>query len=130
MLSDAMIVATIPVTDLQRSLAFYRDVLGLAVLDENPFAIRLGAGNTQLSIFTRPPVERGHTMAHFEVNDIEGAVAGLRSRGAVFEEYSSGPIATTNGIANYAPGLRGAWLKDPDGNVLGLREGPIPGRNQ
>jgi catechol 2,3-dioxygenase-like lactoylglutathione lyase family enzyme len=124
MLSDAMIVATIPVTDIDQSLPFYRDVLGLKVLDKGPFACRLGAGTTQLSIFKRPPVERGHTMAHFEVKDIEQTVADLKSRGAVFEEYASGPIATTNSIANYAPGMRGAWFKDPDGNVLGLREGP------
>ena len=38
MLSDAMVVATIPVTDLDRSLEFYRDALGLQVLDEGPFA--------------------------------------------------------------------------------------------
>ena len=124
MLNDAMAVATIPVTDLEKSLPFYRDVLGLAVLDEGPFACRLGAGSTQVSIFKRPPVERGHTMAHFEVKDIEATVAHLKSRGVVFEEYDSGPIATTNSIANYAPGIRGAWFKDPDGNVLGLREGP------
>ena len=124
MLNDAKLVATIPVTDLEKSLPFYRDVLGLAVLDEGPWACRLGAGSTQLSIFKRPPVERGHTMAHFEVRDIAATVADLKSRGVVFEEYDSGPIATTNSIADYAPGIRGAWFKDPDGNVLGLREGP------
>jgi catechol 2,3-dioxygenase-like lactoylglutathione lyase family enzyme len=130
MLSDAMVVATIPVTDLDRSLQFYRDVLGLDVLEENPFAIRLGAGNgSQLSIFKRPPVERGHTMAHFEVRDIGAAVADLRARGAVFEEYGGGPLTTTNGIAQTGPS-RSAWFKDPDGNVLGLREGPMPGMNQ
>ena len=124
-LADSMAVTTIPVTDLDRSLQFYRDVLGLSLLDQNPAAIRLGAGSaTQISIFKRPPVERGHTMAHFEVKDIEQAVADLRSRGVAFEEYASGPVATTSGIANYAPGMRGAWFKDPDGNVLGLREGP------
>ncbi len=123
-LADSMIIATIPVTDLDRSLAFYRDVLGLKVVDQNAAAIRFEAGNTQLSTFKRPAVERGHTMAHFEVPDIEAAMADLRSRGAVFEEYAIGPVATTDGIANYAPGVRGAWLKDPDGNVLGLREGP------
>jgi catechol 2,3-dioxygenase-like lactoylglutathione lyase family enzyme len=125
MLSDAMIVATIPVTELDRSLLFYRDALGLTVLDQNPNAIRLGAGRgTQISIFKRPPVERGHTMAHFEVTDIESAMADLRSRGVVFEEYTFAPLVTTNGIADYAPGIRGAWFKDPDGNVVGLREGP------
>lgn len=126
MLSDAMVVPTIPVTDLDRARAFYVDVLGLTPIDESPFSVRLrSGGGTQLSIFKRGPVERDHTVAHFEVPDIEAAVAGLRSRGAVFEEYTEGPLVTTNGIAQLGP-ARGAWLRDPDGNVLGLREGPVP----
>lgn len=123
-LADSNVVATIPVTDLDKATEFYRDTLGLNVVDQNPNAVRFQAGATQLSTFKRPPVERGHTMAHFEVTDIEATVADLKSRGVRFEEYDSGPIATTNSIANYAPGIRGAWFKDPDGNVLGLREGP------
>jgi catechol 2,3-dioxygenase-like lactoylglutathione lyase family enzyme len=126
-LADSMAVTTIPVTDLERALPFYRDVLGLTLLEQTPFALRLGADSTQISVYKRPPIERGHTTCHFEVDDIAAAVAQLRARGAVFEEYTSGPLITTNGIAPLGP-ARGAWLKDPDGNVLGLREGPIPGR--
>jgi catechol 2,3-dioxygenase-like lactoylglutathione lyase family enzyme len=129
-LVDAMAVTTIPVTDLERAMPFYRDVLGLRVLEETPFAIRFGAGaGTQISTYKRPPIERGHTVCHFEVADIEATVADLRSRGAVFDEYTSGPLITTNGIAPIGP-ARGAWLKDPDGNVLGLRQGAIPGRGR
>ena len=127
-LADAMAVTTIPVTDLERAMPFYRDVLGLRALEETPFAIRFGAGaGTQISVYKRPPTERGHTTCHFEVVDIEDTVADLRARGAVFEEYTSGPLVTTNGVAQMGPAARGAWLKDPDGNVLGLREGAIPG---
>lgn len=126
-LSDALAVTTIPVTDLETAKPFYVVVLGLPLLDESPFSLRFGAGRgSQISVYRRPPIERGHTAAHFEVADIEAAVADLRSRGAVFEEYDSGPTATTNGIAQIGP-ARAAWLKDPDGNVLGLREGTIPG---
>ena len=126
MLSDSMVVPTIPVTDLDRARAYYVDVLGLQPIDESPFSIRLRCGGgTQLSIFKRGPVERGHTMAHFEVSDIEAMVADLRSRGAVFEEYTEGPLVTTGGIAQIGP-ARGAWLRDPDGNLLGLRQGPVP----
>jgi catechol 2,3-dioxygenase-like lactoylglutathione lyase family enzyme len=121
-----MVVATIPVTDLEAAKPFYSDVLGLRLLEETPFSMRYGASDgTQLSVYKRPPIERGHTVAHFEVADIEAAVADIRSRGGVFEEYTSGPLVTTNGIAQLGP-ARGAWLKDPEGNVLGLREGPIP----
>jgi hypothetical protein len=63
-------------------------------------------------------------VAHFEVSDIEAVVADLRSRGAVFEEYTEGPLVTTNGVAQVGP-ARAAWLRDPDGNFLGLREGPV-----
>ena len=128
MLTDAMAVATIPVTDLEKSLPFYRDVLGLELLDQNEFALRFGAGSgTQISLFKRPPVERGHTMAHFEVSDIEAEVAALRSRGAVLEEYDLPYLKTIDGIAQTGPS-RSAWVKDPDGNVLGLRQGAIPGK--
>ena len=129
MLADAMVIPTVPVTDLAVTLPFYRDVLGLTVLEETPFSIRFGAGDgTQLSTYKRAPVERGHTVAHFEVADIEAAVADVRSRGGVFEEYSGGALTTVNGIAQMGPVARGAWIKDPDGNVLGMRQGPLPGR--
>ena len=126
MLGDAMAVTTIPVTDLERAKAFYSDALGLRLLLETPFAIRYGAGGgTQISLFKRGPVERGATVAHFEVADIDAVVRGLKHNGVVFEEYTEGPLITTNSIAPIGP-ARGAWFRDPDGNVIGVREGPIP----
>jgi catechol 2,3-dioxygenase-like lactoylglutathione lyase family enzyme len=127
MLSDALAVTTIPVTDLEIAKAFYSETLGLRLLQETPFAMRYGAGNgTQISVFKRGPLERSATVCHFEVSDIDATVAGLRSRGVQFEEYAEGPLKTTNGIAQVGP-ARGAWFKDPDGNFIGLREGAIPG---
>ncbi len=61
---------------------------------------------------------------HFEVDDIETVVRDLTSRGVTFEEYET--PKTVNFIAQFGPS-RGAWFKDPSGNVLGLREGPVPG---
>jgi hypothetical protein len=48
----------------------------------------------------------------------------LMSRGITFEEYET--PKTVNFIAQIGP-ARGAWFKDPDGNVFGLREGPAVG---
>jgi catechol 2,3-dioxygenase-like lactoylglutathione lyase family enzyme len=127
MLAESMLVTTIPVTDLDRAREFYRDMLGLMLLDDTPFALRFRAGrDSQVSVYRRPEVQRGHTVAHFEVADIGAEVADLRGRGVIFEEYTDGPLATTDGIARIGP-ARGAWFRDPDGNVLGLREGEIPG---
>lgn len=65
----------------------------------------------------------GQTVGHFEFDDIEAVVRELTSRGVAFEEYET--PKTTNYIAVIGP-ARGAWFKDPDGNVFGVREGPVP----
>lgn len=62
-----------------------------------------------------------------EVADIETAVATLRSRGVVFEEYDAPGLKTVNGVAdikgNYPSkgvGEKGAWFRDSEGNLIGL----------
>jgi catechol 2,3-dioxygenase-like lactoylglutathione lyase family enzyme len=118
-----MVVATIPVSDLERSRAFYGDTLGLTFLWDNPASIRFRCGNaSELSVFRRPGTETQHTLAHFEVDDIEAAVRELEARGVVFLDYDEGPLRTTGHIAQMGP-ARGAWFHDPDGNTLGLRQG-------
>jgi catechol 2,3-dioxygenase-like lactoylglutathione lyase family enzyme len=124
MLADAMVVTTVATTDLERAKRFFGDQLGLPLLDETPFAMRFGAGKgTQMSIRKGQP-NVGQTAAHFEVDDIESTISDLTSRGVQFQEYET--PKTTNFIAQIGP-ARGAWFTDPDGNVFGVREGPVPG---
>jgi catechol 2,3-dioxygenase-like lactoylglutathione lyase family enzyme len=123
MISATMVVTTVPVTDLERAKKFYGDILGLEFLWETPAAIRYRCGAlSELSVFKRPPISTEHTLAHFEVNDIEAAVRDLADRGVDFLDYSNGPLTTTDHIAQLGP-ARGAWFRDPDGNTLGLRQG-------
>jgi catechol 2,3-dioxygenase-like lactoylglutathione lyase family enzyme len=124
MLHEALAVTTIAVTDLERAKEFYGGRLRLIVLDETPFAVRYGtARGSQLSVRRGQP-NTGQTVLHFEIPDVEAAVKELSERGVRFEEYES--PKTENYIATIGP-ARGAWFKDPDGNVIGLRQGPIPG---
>ena len=59
MLADSLVVTTVAVSDLERSKRFYAERLGLPVLDEQPFAIRFGAGHgSQISVRPRA-AERG-----------------------------------------------------------------------
>ena len=122
-LADSLAVTTVAVTDLDRSKTFFAEQLRLPLLDETPFACRFGAGRgSQISVRRGQP-NVGQTVAHFEVDDIEAVIRDLTSRGVTFEEYET--PKTTNFIAQIGP-ARGAWFTDPDGNVFGVREGPVP----
>jgi catechol 2,3-dioxygenase-like lactoylglutathione lyase family enzyme len=118
-----MVVATIPVSDLEHAKAFYGATLGLTMLWENPASVRFRCGEaSELSTFRRPGTVTEHTVAHFEVADIEAAVRELEANGVTFLDYTEGPLVTTGHIAQLGP-ARGAWFRDPDGNTLGLRQG-------
>jgi catechol 2,3-dioxygenase-like lactoylglutathione lyase family enzyme len=118
-----MAVATIPVTDLDRAKQFYEDTIGLTPLWETPVAVRYRCGPvSEISVFKRPPVAAEHTLAHFEVDDIETEVQALIAKGVEFIDYTEGPLLTTAHIAQLGP-ARAAWFRDPDGNTLGLRQG-------
>ncbi len=122
MIDTLMVVTTVAVTDLDVAREFYETRLGLAVLDVAPFAIRFGVAGGQISVRRGQP-NVGQTVAHFEVTDLDAVMADLRGRGITFEEYEA--PKTVNGVAQIGP-ARAAWFKDPDGNVFGVREGPVP----
>jgi len=122
MIGATMVVATVPVTDLERAKAFYGETLGLPLLWETPVSVRFRCGDiSELSTFKRPPIVTENTLAHFEVTDIEAAVGDLEAKGVAFIDYAEGPLMTTGHIAQLRP-ARGAWFRDPDGNTLALRQ--------
>lgn len=124
MLSSAMVVTTVAVSDLDAARRFYEEQLGLPLLDAAPYALRFGCGGGQISVRRGQP-NVGQTVAHFEVSDIESEIGELRARGVEFQEYET--PKTVDFIATIGP-ARGAWFRDPDGNIFGLREGPVPGK--
>jgi extradiol dioxygenase family protein len=120
-LSDAVLVTTVPVTDLDRAREFYGQTLGLKMLYSSGPSIRWEAANgAQLSTFQRGPTTADHTVCHFEVHDLDALVQELEGRGVQFLDYDEGPLKTTGHIARLGP-ARSAWFKDPFGNILGLR---------
>ena len=58
-----------------------------------------------------------HTIAGWEVEDLEAEVAELKPRGVAFEEYPSRQFQTVDGIATTQSG-RVAWFEDSGGNIL------------
>jgi catechol 2,3-dioxygenase-like lactoylglutathione lyase family enzyme len=119
-----MVHPTIMVSDIARARAFYEGKLGLEVVREAAPYMFLRAGATQLAIVTRASVTPpASTICAFEVDDLDTTLAQLRKRGVVFEEYDLPTLKTVGGIAQVGP-FRAAWIRDPDGNFLGIHDKP------
>lgn len=99
------------VTDTERSLAFYRDTLGMTVLPRPPFSIPgawLDAGDgRQVHLIETPdvPTDVGQHVA-FHVVDLDDAIAAVRADG--WEIGDARPVPDTE--------IRQAFALDPDGN--------------
>ena len=124
MLDKALAHPTVFVRDLERARAFY-ETLGLTVASEVSTGIFMTAGHGTLFPLihradAQPP---SHTIAAFQVEDLSAVVASLRGRGIVFEEYDSPGLRTVDGIADMGD-YHAAWLRDPDGNFIGIHDPP------
>jgi methylmalonyl-CoA/ethylmalonyl-CoA epimerase len=110
------------VSDLKRSIAFYRDSLGLRFLFEAPPALAFfDCGGIRLMLSAQPGEESAsHPIVYFKVPDIHAAVAALRARRA---EIRSEPHVITR------LGAMELWLaftEDPDGHPVGLMSEQSP----
>jgi catechol 2,3-dioxygenase-like lactoylglutathione lyase family enzyme len=114
--------ATVAVSDLGRARKFYEDTLGLKVKDERADGVTYDVGDTWFLVY--PSQFAGtakSTYMSLEVANLETAVKELRDRGIEFEEYDMPGLKTVDGIADLQ-GVKGAWFKDPDGNLIALGE--------
>ena len=128
MLANAKVATRLPAQDLERARAFYSEKLGLEPAEERQGGLRYRVAGGEFAIFQSGGEPSGeHTQMGFEVEDIDAAVAELRQRGVVFEEYDIPGLTTVGGIAdiegNYpskGTGERAAWFHDSEGNLLGV----------
>jgi catechol 2,3-dioxygenase-like lactoylglutathione lyase family enzyme len=123
MFTNSPIYPTLPAADLERARRFYAEKLGLTPESELPGGLWYRCGrDTRFSVFTSEGEASGtNTQAMWLVEDVESAVAALKDRGVVFEEYDLPSLKTVNSIATIGPG-KGAWFKDSEGNLLSLAQ--------
>jgi catechol 2,3-dioxygenase-like lactoylglutathione lyase family enzyme len=120
-LEAATPVIVICTRDRARATEFYRDTLGLALAHEDEFAAIFNIGGVTLRVsFVADFAPHEHTILGFHVPNVEATVKALREKGITFNTYP-GFIQNELGILNLpGGGLRVAWFKDPDGNVLSV----------
>jgi predicted enzyme related to lactoylglutathione lyase len=110
------------VEDMERSLAFYRDALGLDVtLEAEDVYYELAAGDVILALYRRdlmgrmmgadlpPPAQSDAVALTFAVHDVDQTASELKERGVgLVTEPMDYDVAF----------LRLAHVRDPDGNLI------------
>ena len=123
MLGKADATPMIAVTDLDRAKDFYENKLGLTAEDEwGNEGVTLKSGDTLVNVYRSEYAGTNKATAlNFDVEDIGSEVADLKSKGVMFEHYDL-PGLKQEGDIYTAEGMKTAWFKDPDGNILSLIE--------
>ena len=122
MLGGSNVHATIAVREIARSQAFYEGVLGLELLNADPYEVLYKSGDSQLAVYVSKYAGTNQaTSATWEVDDLEGIVEGLKASGVTFEHYDNlGDSITRDGDIHFMGDQEAAWFKDPDGNILSI----------
>jgi catechol 2,3-dioxygenase-like lactoylglutathione lyase family enzyme len=103
------------VTDLDRSIAFYRDVLGLKFLFRAPNLAFFDCAGIRLMLgLPEANGETFHPILYFRVDDIQSAALELERRGIMFETKPA-LVAKLEKHDFWLAGFR-----DPDRNVIEL----------
>ena len=106
----------VPVTDIDRAVAFYRDVLGMKFLFQSPPGLGFfdcGGVRLMLDAPARDQAGQGGVI-YYQVPDLQAAFETLTDRGVVFE-------AKPHLIARMPDHeLWMAFFRDPDRNLLAL----------
>lgn len=110
------------VSDMQRSIAFYQDLLGLTLISESDQWSEFKAGEFHIALHSSQQhdevqgesnVTAGNAELVFEVEDINKACAEIQQKGGAVE----GP-QVMEGL-----NVQVAFLRDPDGMAIELIEG-------
>jgi catechol 2,3-dioxygenase-like lactoylglutathione lyase family enzyme len=123
MLENSHAFSGFAVDDVEKAKEFYGETLGLKVSKQGEELLQLDlAGDRPTLIYPKPDFTPAtYTILNFPVDDVEGTVDELISRGVSFEKYD-GFDQDERGISSGGSGPTIAWFKDPAGNILSVLE--------
>lgn len=121
MLTNNDASANIAVRDLDAARKFYEGTLGLKpIAMQGQELVVFRSGNTMLNVYRSQYAGTNKaTAVTWEVDSIEDTVRELKGKGVAFEHYDM-PGLTVEGDVHVGGGMKVAWFKDPDGNILNI----------
>lgn len=122
MLKDKSSSAILAVSDIERAKKFYRDTLGLQLLDGSMGdVLTFRTGDTSLIVYKSDfaGTNKANAVVWDVGNEIESIAAALKGKGVTFERYDDMEMELKGDVYVAGP-MKLLWFKDPDGNILHL----------
>lgn len=122
MLRDKDAVANLAVKDLKVARKFYEGTLEFEpVGSEGDELVVYRSGKSRLNVYrSKEAGTNKATAVTWKVgDDVNAVVQALKAKGVTFEHYDM-PGLTLEGDVHVGYGMKVAWFKDPDGNILNI----------
>lgn len=120
MLANRNAMATIAVKDLAAAKKFYEGTLGLTpqqATEEGVLTYQSGTATVVVYVSPFAGTNQATSCTWGVGDEFDKIMQALKARGVVFEHYDM-PGMTLQGDAHVAGDFKGAWFKDPSGNIL------------
>lgn len=122
MLGKTNATANIAVKDLPVAKKFYEQTLGLTQVDaEGDEVIVMKSGDTLINVYRSEfaGTNKATSVTWTVGDEIGQIVRDLKAKGVAFEHYDM-PGTKLEGDIHVGYGMKVAWFRDPDGNILNL----------
>lgn len=129
MFENTNAIPNLAVRDIATARKFYGNTLGLPETGaEGDDFVSYRTGDSDLFVYKSDYAGTNQaTAVTWQVDDVDSTVQELRAKGVSFEHYDM-PDTKREGDVHVSHGMRIAWFKDPDGNILNIANKPKSGR--
>jgi catechol 2,3-dioxygenase-like lactoylglutathione lyase family enzyme len=113
-------MATIAVKDIAAAKKFYEGKLGLTPLEtaeEGVLTYQSGTASVVVYVSQFAGTNQATSCTWPVGDEFDNIMKALKAKGVVFEHYDM-PGMALQGDAHVAGDYKGAWFRDPDGNIL------------
>ena len=120
---DGLHQVALTTADLERSTAFYRDILGLPLITsfDPPGLAFFQVGDVRLSIQRVDEIEAASSVLYFRVPDIDAAAQSLKDHAIELEQEPE--VVFRDDQGQFGEAGEEEWMaffRDPDGHLLAL----------